>query len=61
MPKYRVIRLIEIEYPSFEHYQRDSQNWALPANGVRKFGPTSAVYRTSTTVVEEMPDVEHTD
>jgi hypothetical protein len=55
MAKYRVIRLIEIEYESFEKYQEDSARWALPINGVRRFGKT-AIYRCSTTPVEEMPN-----
>lgn len=56
--RYRVIRLIEIEYPSFEAYEQDSQHWALPTYGVRKFGPGSAIYRCSTTPVSviEMDD-----
>lgn len=57
MSKFRVIRLIEIEYESFERYQEDSARWALPANGVRKFGQT-ATYRCSTTPVYEMPEAE---
>ena len=49
MSKWRVTRLIEIEYASQEQMEADMARWVLPANGVKRFGTTSPKYRTATT------------
>lgn len=41
----RVTRVIEIEYPDQESYERDRAMWQLPANGTKAFGDKT--YRTA--------------
>jgi len=46
----RVMRIIEIEYDDLEQYEKDRERWALPANGVRRYGRT--VYKAATFLAE---------
>lgn len=48
----RVMRIIEIEYPSLEVYEEDRKHWALPANGVQQFSAGAAIYKTATFLAE---------
>lgn len=57
----RVLRLIEILYPSREAYEVDRAHWALPANGERQFGPAGPVYKTIVTTLAVSPGDERHD
>jgi hypothetical protein len=62
MTRVRVIRVLEYSYPDQATYERDQHAWSVPANGVRRHGPTrTGVYiRSATTLVETMPEIQPT-
>jgi hypothetical protein len=47
----RVLRLIEIEYPDYESFERDSSRWALSIHGTKQYG--NKVYRTTTLIATQ--------
>jgi hypothetical protein len=54
MARVRVMRIIEIEYPSQEAYEADRERWMLPANGTKSYG--TKTYKTATFLSESIGD-----
>jgi len=52
----RVIRIIQITYPSQESYEEDRAHWALPANGSKSFGASSPRFECATLPSETIGD-----
>lgn len=52
----RVLRVIEITYPSLDAYVRDQSSWALPANGLRRYGDKTYSMATMPPVPVQSPE-----